>query len=324
RGNLVTPQERYQFHTPFHTYTDGKQWAVQCDSRYISHRAIAFIGVFFGSVWIILFFPDFSNFVSIAIAFTPAVPTLYYVYLSRTGGEDTWVIFDRTTGNVCFWKRDAEHSLTVPFEKVNCYWIEVFRRGVSHSLYFMPTENLPNERHRWWQVMFGTATTYDQAQYFWRVLTDFMDPSKPIPSVPGLSHQLYFVEKHGYTIEDLTEGNKEITFEEFEEAEAAFKRKTMELRDQIRQMLEPEHFNTEKIINFYEHAPLYAQQRLLFAATSKLSMFVQGLEDDSPFMYPGFKEFFSFDEYKERVEKLTDYFFELNKAQCEALGIEEP
>ncbi|WP_127560820.1 hypothetical protein [Saccharospirillum alexandrii] len=316
KRRLVTPQERYQHHTPFYTDTDGKQWVVQCNSNYIQHQSIAVIAVFFGLIWITLFFPDFSSITSIAVAFTPVVPAFYFVYLSRTGGEDTWVVFDRTTGNVCFWKRDAEHSLTVPFEKVNCYWIEVFRRGISHSLYFMPTENLPNERHRWWQVMFGTATTYEQAQYFWRVLTDFMDPSKPIPSVPGLSHQLYFVNKHGYTIEDLTEGKKEITFEDFEEAEAQLSRTKENLENEMRRMLEPECFDVQAIIDFYNKAPWYAQNGILSTAVARLDMYVTGLEDEKPFMcplFPDFKKLFTFDEYKTRVEALADYFFKIHK-----------
>lgn len=325
RGRLVTPQERYQLHTPFYTDTDGKQWVVQCNSNYIQHQSIAVIAVFFGLIWITLFFPNSASIASIAVAFTPVVPALYFVYLSRTGGEDTWVVFDRTTGNVCFWKRDAEHSLTVPFEKVNCYWIEVFRRGVSHNLYFMPTENLPNERHRWWQVMFGTATTYDQAQYFWRVLSDFMDQNKPIPSVPGLSHQLYFVEKHGYTIKDLTEGKKEIAVEDFEEAESEFKRVTSKLDDELGRMLGPECFDVQAIIDFYNKAPLYSQRDLSLTAVARLETYIIGLESEKPFMcplYPDFKKKFTIEEYKERVEELATYFFEIHKEHRIALGMD--
>lgn len=319
RGNLVTPKERHQRHIPFYTRTDGKQWLVRCNSYYLDHQVRAVVFLFFGSLWVtpavyLYQFDGITFFVYLSLA--PYLVSAYYIYKSRTGGEDTWIVFDRTTGNVCFWKRDAEHSLTVPFEKVNCYWIEVFRRGVSHSLYFMPTENLPNEHHRWWQVMFGTATRYDEAQYLWWVLTDFMDKTKPIPAVPGLSHQLYFVEKHSYTIKDLTEGKKEITLEDFEEAEEEFKRITLDLDEEFGRMLEPECFDVDAIIAFYNSVPQYAQQSLLSTAAARLEMYVIGLEAENPFMcplFPEFKKLFTFEEYKTRVEALADYFFKIHK-----------
>ena len=311
RGTMVTPQERYLRPLPLHTRTDGKQWLVRCNSNYISHQVNAVMWLLFGALWFFIFY-DFH----MGIALLPLIPALYYNYRARAGGEDTWIVFDRTTGNVCFWKRDAKHSLTVPFEKVNCYWIELFRRGVSHSLYFMPTENLPNERHRWWQAMFGAATRYDEAQYLWRVMTDFMDQSKPIPAVPGLSHQLYFVEKHGYTIKDLTEGEKEITLEDFEEAEDEFKRITSDLDEEFGRMLEPECFDVDTIIAFYNSVPRYAQQSLLSTAAARLEIYVIGLESENPYMCPLFpesKKLFTFDEYKTRVEALADYFFKIHK-----------
>ncbi|GGX41370.1 hypothetical protein GCM10007392_05340 [Saccharospirillum salsuginis] len=248
------------------------------------------------------------------------IVTLFSMYKTRIGGENTWVVFDRTTGNVCFWRKNQKNSLTVPFDKVNCYWIRGFQRGgVTHNLYFMPTENLPNERHRWWKVHFGFPTQYEQAQFFWRVLTDFMDRSRPIPEVPGLIHQVRFVEKNGYTIEDLTEGGVEMTEADFNEVDAEIQNDIAALEARLERLLEPDQFSADRLIEFYENAPVYARTDVIRSVMSILSIWISVLKGEDRVMDPAFRKYFTLMEYEAEIDKLADFFFRVDKERRAAL-----
>ncbi len=323
RGKLVTPQSAYSFHTPFGVLTDGKQWAVQANS---SHSAWQATGIIFSLIFLYCFIaaiiqyqPDeLSLFDYLSATFL--IVLAYAMYKTRTGGEDTWVVFDRTTGNVCFWKNNQKNSVTVPFEKVNCYWIRVFRRGgITHSLHFMPTENLPNERHRWWQVHFGFAPQYEQAQFFWRVLTDFMDKSRSIPEVPGLIHQVRFVEKNGYTIEDLTEGGIEMTEADFNEVAEEIQNDMAALDARLRRIIKPDQFSADRLIKFYEACPIYAREDVLRTIVVKLRRWVKFLKGEDRMMDPAYRDFFTLKEYEAEMDKLSDFFFKVDKERRESM-----
>ncbi|WP_189606926.1 hypothetical protein [Saccharospirillum salsuginis] len=323
RGKLVTPQPVYSFHTPFYVKTDGKQWVIQADSSYGAWKAT---GIIFSALFVFcviagidLFQKEGFNVFVIAGA-TFLIVTLFSMYKTRIGGENTWVVFDRTTGNVCFWRKNQKNSLTVPFDKVNCYWIRGFQRGgVTHNLYFMPTENLPNERHRWWKVHFGFPTQYEQAQFFWRVLTDFMDRSRPIPEVPGLIHQVRFVEKNGYTIEDLTEGGVEMTEADFNEVDAEIQNDIAALEARLERLLEPDQFSADRLIEFYENAPVYARTDVIRSVMSILSIWISVLKGEDRVMDPAFRKYFTLMEYEAEIDKLADFFFRVDKERRAAL-----
>ena len=323
RGEQVTPQPVYSFHTPFHVKTDGKQWAIQADSSHGVWQATGIISSFFFLLFLFFSLVPFPNEGTIFFSILTGMvflPLSISMYKTRTGGEDTWVVFDRTTGNVCFWKKNQKNSLTVPFEKVNCYWIRVFRRGgITHSLHFMPTENLPNERHRWWQVHFGFAPQYEQAQFFWRVLTDFMDKSQPIPEVPGLIHQIRFVEKNGYTIEDLTEGGIEMTEADFNEVAEEIRNDLAALEARLERLLEPDQFSADRLIEFYENAPVYARTDVIRSVMSILSTWVSVLKGEDQVMDPAFRAYFTLTEYETEIDKLSAFFFKIDEERRAAL-----
>ncbi|MEJ2066344.1 MAG: hypothetical protein P8X74_24200, partial [Reinekea sp.] len=207
-------------------------------------------------------------------------------------------------------------------EQVDCYWTPVFRRGLSHNFYFMPTVNLPNERHRWWQVYMGFPTQYQQAQYFWRVLTDFMDKTKPIPTVPGLYHHLRWLEKNNYTLHDITEGGKEIAEADFVEIEEEMEKEISEIVSQVEQFLKPQKFSAEALIEFYKKTPVYAREPFLRKVVSRAESWRKFLNELN-LMDIGFKKHFTIDEYKSEVEKLESFFNPINIARLKALGIYE-
>lgn len=324
RPDPVKPQPTYSFHTPFYTKTDGKQWVIQSDSSYGTLRAAGFISSFFlifctiaGST--LYQYHGVNLFVYLAIGLFFVF--VYTMYKTRAGGEDTWVVFDRTTGNVCFWKKNQKSSLTVPFEQVKCYWNSKYMRGGPVSSFFlMPEVNLPNERNRLWKVHFGFAPQYEQAQFFWRVLTDFMDKSRPIPEVPGLIHQVRFVEKNGYTIEDLTEGGIEMTEANFNEVAEEIQNDLAALEARLERLLEPDQFSADRLIEFYENAPVYARTDVIRSVMSILSTWVSVLKGEDKVMDPAFRAYFTLTEYEAEIDKLSAFFFQIDKERRSTIG----
>ncbi len=311
RGQKVEPLEVYGHHTPFTFDTDGKQWVIKTDTKIVSHRVYGLMSAFFCLFFLIIGFPileNENNYGSFYAAALLALPAAYNIIKARLGGEDAWVVFDRSTGNVCFWRKNATNSLTVPFEQVHCYWTPVFRRGLSHNFYFMPIVNLPNERHRWWQVYMGFPTQYSQAQYFWRVLTDFMDQTKPIPTVPGLYHHMRWLEKNNYTLQDITEGGKEIEEADFVEIEEEMEKEVAAINKEFEAMLhQPRGFNVDAIIDFYTGSPDYAKDEMLVSIRSKLKFRIRCLKTQN-LMDMGFPKYFTLAEYRRDLNKLIQFF----------------
>ncbi|GGX52546.1 hypothetical protein GCM10007392_19890 [Saccharospirillum salsuginis] len=229
---------------------------------------------------------------------------IYYILKIRTGGEDTWILLDRTTGNVCFWKRNSKKSLTVPFDQVDCYWsTRAGRGGPSHQIALMPKVNLPNERYRYWEIMLGSAAMYEQAQYFWRVMNDFMDRTRPIPEVPGLIHQVRSMEKLGWRLEDITHGGKEVPIEEWEEVEKELRRDAEALEARLERLFTPEYFDAQTVYDFYQKAPVHFKRDALRNILSKYEMFAGAGR------YPGF-EYWK-EEYDSEVIKLGELLSKL-------------
>lgn len=323
RPDPVKPQPTYSFHTPFYTKTDGKQWVIQSDSSIGWIRTIGFISSFFFLIFLffgLVPFPNDGTVFFLSMTGLTFLLVSFSMYQSRTRGEDTWVVFDRTTRNVCFWKKNQEHSLTVPFEQVKCYWNSKYMRGGPVSSFFlMPEVNLSDERNRLWKVHFGFAPQYEQAQFFWRVLTDFMDKSRPIPEVPGLIHQIRFVEKNGYTIEDLTEGGIEITEADFNEVAEEIQNDMAALDARLRRMIKPDQFSADRLIEFYEACPIYAKEDVLRTIVVKLKRWVKFLKGEDRMMDPAYKDFFTLKEYEAEMDKLSDFFFKVDKERREAM-----
>jgi hypothetical protein len=311
RGQKVEPIEHYGFHTPFEVKTDGQQWIISTNTKVTVNRIAAMMLLFFFifcTVALYFTYPAKGAELFIFLASILGLAALYNIIKARLGGEDTWVIFDRTTGNVCFWRKNAKNSLTVPFEQVDCYWTPVFRRGLSHNFYFMPTVNLPNERHRWWQVYMGFPTQYQQAQYFWRVLTDFMDKTKPIPSVPGLYHHLRWLEKNNYTLHDITEGGKEVAEADFVEIDEEMEKEIDAIDKEFEKMLhQPRGFNVDAIINFYIVSPDYAKDAMLISIRSTIKFRIRCLTKQN-LMDMGFSKHFTLAEYRRDLNKLIQFF----------------
>ncbi|MEJ2043762.1 MAG: hypothetical protein P8X89_10850, partial [Reinekea sp.] len=192
-------------------------------------------------------------------------------------------------------------------EQVDCYWTPVFRRGLSHNFYFMPTVNLPNERHRWWQVYMGFPTQYQQAQYFWRVLTDFMDKTKPIPSVPGLYHHLRWLEKNNYTLHDITEGGKEITEADFVEIDEEMEKEISEIEKKIEQMMQAPNFDADSVIQFYKESPGFSLENNIRHIAPYIQRRIRYLKIDN-LMDRGFRKRFTMVEYRRDLNKLIQFF----------------
>ncbi len=306
KGKGVTPLESYSFHTPFSTETDGNQWVIHTYSNHGYYRVLSVIllAISLWFAWIAMRFYLPSGETYYLWMLLPVPFFLFVLYKARTGGENTWIILDRSTGNVCFWKKNEENSLTVPFEQVKCYWVHAYQRG-GHSYHFvlMPEVALPNERARWWPTLMGFPLTYQQAQYFWRVLCDFMDPNGTVPEVPGLAHQVRACERLGYTIEDITEGGKTIPEEVFQEVVEEIEREFEELTVELESLLKPKHFNAERLNQFYNQAPVFFKDKALLEIRLVYKRLFIGLNERNQ-MHPRYSSDFSMEEYKSEVSAL--------------------
>ena len=317
RPDAVTPQSVYSFHTPFYAKTDGKQWVFQANSPYGAWKTAGTILSLF-LIACLLFglipFPNEGTEFFLSVSAILSMIVAYSIYKTRTGGEDRWVVFDRTTGNVCFWKKNHKNSLTVPFNQVRCYWTTKYMRGgYISSLYLMPEVILPNERNRLWKIHMGFPRHYEQAQFYWRVLTDFMDRRRSIPEVPGLIHQVRFAEKNGYSIEDFAKNEVQLTEKEFSEIDEEINNDIAALEHRLSQIMEPKNFKADKLISFYEHAPIYARKDILTSIMVRLKRWIKFVKSEDRMMEPGFSEYFSISEYECEMDKLADFFFKLDE-----------
>ncbi|ADZ92268.1 hypothetical protein [Marinomonas mediterranea] len=326
RGQKVEPLAYYGHHTPFTTKTDGNQWVIKTSNKVIAYRAYALIALFITMIWFglhlfLLYHGETDRFGMLYLSLICFIPALYWIIQARRHGEDKWVVFDRRTGNVCFWDKEGKRSLTVPFEQVNCYWTPVFRRGLSHNFYFMPMVNLPNERHRWWQVYMGFPSDYSQAQYYWSVITAFMDNSKPLPMVAGLYHHLIWMERNGYTLDDITHGGKSATEEElyeiFEEVEAKIEVETNKADNLLKGA---KHFSASALIDFYKHVPGYANEEVLSTISIFILHGISSLRRSSLMRGQGFMELLTMEVYCREMCKLIQFFGPLVNADMAAKG----
>ena len=311
KGKEVTPLEEYSFHTPFSAETDGNQWILRASIKvFFDHEGYRASSLLLLGLSILVLIVGLLGTVSPLFMYGSLgilLLSMAAAYKARTGGEDTWVILDRTTGNVCFWKKNAENSLTVPFEQVKCYWVHAYQRGGhSYHLVLMPEVALPNERCRWWPTLMGFPQTYQQAQYFWRVLCDFMDPNGTVPEVPGLVHQVRACERLGYTIEDITEGGKTIPEEVFQEVDEEIDREFEALESELDTLLKPDRFSAKTLHQFYSDAPVFFKNRALLEIRLVYKRLFIGLNERNQ-MHPRYSSNFSMEEYKSEVSALGSW-----------------
>ncbi len=263
KGKPVTPIENYVFHTDFDTLTDGNIWIIKTDSRFVDY----IVGVQLIGAMLLILLPVFW-FYKVPFELTDVfiIPMLIglvlFSLLARwEKGDNKWIVFDRNSGNVCFWHKNKRRSLTVPFDQVKCYWHrKAYRGGVSRNFMLMPEVSLRGEWNRWWNTYFGSTEIYSQAQYLWRVLSDFMDNSKPIPELPGLTHQIRSCQRLGYTIDDLTHGGKDIPVDVWVEVDKEIQDEIEAVGDKTRYLLEPSRFSSEEVFEFYKGIPPLAKQ----------------------------------------------------------------
>ncbi|WP_028672529.1 hypothetical protein [Saccharospirillum impatiens] len=295
KGKAVTPVEEYVFHSGFDTLTDGDIWIVRTDSRFVDYT----VGVILPGAMLMFLLPTFW-FAKVPFEMTRIVilplffVMVFFSLLARwEKGNNKWIVFDRNSGNVCFWHKNKRKSLTVPFEQVNSYWHrKAYRGGVSRNFMLMPEVSFRGEWNRWWNTYFGSTEIYSQAQYLWRVLSDFMDNSKPIPELPGLTHQIRSCQKLGYTIEDLTHGGKEIPIDVWMEVDKDIENEIEALGLEVQSLLKPERFSASEILEYSKTIPPLARR-------SFLSLVMIAIEDWSMWtrkyggLYPGMEKRFT-------------------------------
>ncbi|GGX41383.1 hypothetical protein GCM10007392_05360 [Saccharospirillum salsuginis] len=146
-----------------------------------------------------------------------------------------------------------------------------------------------------------------------------MDQSRPIPEVPGLIHQVRFVEKNGYTIEDLTEGGVEMTEADFNEVDAEIQNDMAALDARLRRMVKPDKFSADKLIEFYKNAPIYSKEDILRTIMVKLKRWIRFLKGEDRMMEPGYGEYFTLEEYEQEMDKLADFFFRIDQERRAAM-----
>lgn len=289
KGKPVTPIEDYVFHTDFATLTDGNIWIIKTDSRFVDY----IVGVQLIGAMLLILLPVFW-FYKVPFELTDVfiLPMLFglvlFSLLARwEKGDNKWIVFDRNSGNVCFWHKNKRKSLTVPFEQVRCYWHrKAYRGGVSRNFMLMPEVSLRGEWNRWWNTYLGSTEIYSQAQYLWRVLSDFMDTSKPIPELPGLTHQIRSCQRLGYTIEDLTHGDKEIPIEVWMEIDQEIQDEIEAVAVETRLLLQPEDFTAKRVLEYSETIPPLARRAFLIKVMNSIELWSKWTRDHGG-LYPG-------------------------------------
>lgn len=308
KGTSVTPIEGYVFHSDFATLTDGNIWIIKTDSRFVDYLVGAQI---IGAVLIILLPVSGYYRVPFDISGVFIIPMLcglvFFSLLARwEKGDNKWIVFDRNSGNVCFWHKSKRKSLTVPFDQVHCYWHrKAYRGGVSRNLMLMPEVSLRGERNRWWNTYFGSTEIYSQAQYLWRVLSDFMDNSKPIPELPGLTHQIRSCQRLGYTIEDLTHGGKEIPIEVWMEIDREIQDEIEAVADNTNLLLEPDRFSADKVFEYSTTIPVLARELFLIEVKMAIERWSKWTRDHGG-LFPGMSKRFTPEELANEIERLID------------------
>lgn len=266
KGQPVTPIEEYSFHSGFSTLTDGHIWIIRTDSSFVNYSVAAGMFGAFALFILAIFLYLGADAFQYKFFFLPVFVgmTISSILAHLEKGNNKWIVFDRNRGNVCFWYKNKRKSLTVPFGQVKCYWHrKAYRGGVSRNLMLMPEVSLRGEWNRWWNTYFGSTEIYSQAQYLWRVLSDFMDNSKPIPELPGLTHQIRSCQRLGYTIDDLTHGGKEIPIDVWAEIDKEIQDEIEAIGNEAQSLLEPERFSAEDILEFSKKIPPLARRLFL-------------------------------------------------------------
>ncbi|WP_028672456.1 hypothetical protein [Saccharospirillum impatiens] len=295
KGQPVTPTEDYVFHSDFATMTDGNIWIIRTDSNFVNYSVAA--GMFGALALFILAIFLYHGADSFQYKFFFLPPfvgmTITSILAHWEKGHNRWIVFDRSSRSVCFWHKNKRKSLTVPFDQVHCYWHrKAYRGGASRNFMLMPEVSLRGEWNRWWNTYFGSTEIYSQAQYLWRVLSDFMDNSKPIPELPGLTHQIRSCQKLGYTIEDLTHGGKEIPIGVWMEVDKDIENEIEALDLEVQSLLKPERFSASEILEYSKTVPPLARR-------SFLSLVMIAIEDWSMWtrkhggLYPGMEKRFT-------------------------------
>ncbi|WP_028672455.1 hypothetical protein [Saccharospirillum impatiens] len=308
KGKPVTPIENYIFHSDFDTLTDGDIWIIKTDSRFIDY----IVGVQLIGAMLLILLPVFWFYkVPFELTNVFILPMLFgLVFFSLLArwekGDNKWIVFDRSSGNVCFWHKSKRKSLTVPFEIVNCYWHrKAYRGGVSRNFMLMPEVSLRGEWNRWWNTYFGSTEIYSQAQYLWRVLSDFMDNSKPIPELPGLTHQIRSCQKLGYTIEDLTHGGKEIPIEVWMAVDKEIQEEIEAVANKADQLLEPENFSANVILEYSKTIPPLARRELLIHVKMAVGYWSRWTRDHGG-LFPGMSKRYTPQELGAEIDQLIE------------------
>ena len=307
KGKPVTPIEDYAFHSGFSTLTDGKVWVVRTDSSFVNYSVAAgLFGALALFILIVFLYHGADSFQYKFFFLPPFIGmTISSVLAHLEKGHNKWIVFDRSSGNVCFWYKNKRKSLTVPFDQVRCYWRrKAYRGGVSKNLMIMPDVRLPGEWNRWWNTYFGSTQIYSQAQYLWRVLSDFMDSSEPIPELPGLTHQIRSCQRLGYTIDDLTHGGKEIPVEVWMEIDKEIQEEIEAIADEASLLLEPEKFSADTVFEYFNTIPPLARQTFLIEIKMAVERWSRWTRDHGG-LYPGMIERFSSKELSEEIDRLV-------------------
>lgn len=156
----------------------------------------------------------------------------------------------------------------------------------------MPEVSLRGEWNRWWSTYFGSTEIYSQAQYLWRVLTDFMDNSKPIPELPGLTHQIRSCQRLGYTIEDLTHGGKEIPIDVWIEVDKEIQEEIESVGVETRSLLQPEVFTAKSVLEYSATIPPLARRAFLIKVMNSIELWSKWTRDHGG-LYPGMESRFT-------------------------------
>lgn len=306
KGELVTPIKDYSFHTDFDTLTDGRKWYVRTSSRFDDHRILAGLFSVLAILSLLLFGLGPTTIHDVVLFILPfSILAMVFSISAHLTGVNRWIVFDRDSGNVCFWHHNQNKSLTVPFSKVRCYWYrKLYRGGVSKDMMLMPDVSLPRERSRWWNAYFGSTQVYPQAQYFWRVLSDFMDNNQPLPEIPGLTHQVRCCERLGYTIEDLTHGGKKIPIELWAEVDQEIQKEIEVICSKTEELLEPDVFDAERVVRHYRTIPPLARRMVLIEMKTSIDSWVRWMRDHNG-LYPGLSGRFTMEEFVSELDLLV-------------------
>lgn len=256
---------------PFDCVSDGKQWVVSSNDA---------------EIYGILGFRSFFLFIGVTIFgliiayWQPGIRLLSYGLILLFAGyliamcrvrrhRQSWVVFDRETGNVCFWHKNRRNSLTVPFEDVECYrtWLTFIsnsRGGGTERYYvyfiaFRPRSRLPFRKQRVWVSSLGfRENSYEEVCFVWGLVTRFMKEVDLLPSVPNLNYISQYCESNSLSLKDIVTEcgydliNSEVTDAILQKAELYWETKQEELTKTKIEFVSDPMAASEKFIACYE------------------------------------------------------------------------